>query len=62
MILVADAARRLPLPTETKYVWGGGESPPMTARRKYVRHAVGLPPHSVERVAYWRHAGAPAAD
>jgi NADPH-dependent ferric siderophore reductase len=51
-----------PLAPEATYAWGGGESRAMTAVRKYVRHELGMPRQSVELVAYWRQAGAPATD
>lgn len=53
--LLADAARSVTLPGTSPYVWGGGESRAMTAVRKHVRRALGLPREQVSLVAYWRH-------
>jgi NADPH-dependent ferric siderophore reductase len=54
--LLVDAARALPWPDGTPYVWGGGESRAMTAVRRYVRRERGLDRAAVSLVAYWRHA------
>jgi NADPH-dependent ferric siderophore reductase len=59
--LLADAARALPWPSGTPYVWGGGESRAMTAVRRYARRERGLDRAAVSLVAYWRHS-AHAAD
>jgi NADPH-dependent ferric siderophore reductase len=52
--LLVDAVRRLPRPTASTYVWGGGESRAMTAVRRYVRDEIGVGRSSVDLVAYWR--------
>jgi NADPH-dependent ferric siderophore reductase len=51
--LLANAVRKLHLPSGRGRVWGGGESRAMRRVRDHVRRARGLPKDAVDVLGYW---------